>query len=571
MTMKRMDRRNFIKNSAWTVAAAIALPDLKSTAENPNPPLPPLDNKLPYEPLYEPITEAILKQRGPKILTDTLYNFTYVDNPFAGENSFAKMPREITPLPKFADARAVLPEPFWDNHPTAIDCYWKVWELGFRNLRQPTPESGFVANYIDTAFNDCIFMWDTAFILMFARYGRRTFDFLRTFDNFYAKQHKDGFICREIGQPKGDDRFTRFDPTSTGPNVMAWTEWEYFLNYGDKDRLAKVFPSLVAYHQWWRMYRTWPDGSYWNSGWGCGMDNQPRMDPKVPQHLYHGHMVWVDTSFQQILSARLLMAMAKELGRQKDIPDMAEEYETLCRYVNQKLWDEKTAYYYDLRRDGTFNGTKSVASYWALLAEAVPANRLEAFIAHLENEKEFKRPHRVPTLSADHPDYDRDSGGYWRGAVWPPTNYMILRGLTLSGKDDLAFEIAMNHLGNIWKIFEKEKTVFENYAPEIIKQGDARRDFVGWGGLPPVATFIEYVLGLRPDVPGGKLIWDIRQTEKHGINKYPYSNHGVLNLCCEARSKTTDKPVVQATSNIPLTLEIHWGRGQKDTLDIKPT
>ncbi len=568
--MKTVSRRKFLKNSALTMGAVFAGTRLAASEAV----LTDSENRqiaaLPLKPEFEPITDEILRHRGPKILTDTLYNFTYIENPFVKENGFFKMPRELTPLPSFEQAKPVLPDPFWDNHQTAIDCYWKTWQLGFGNLRKPTPGSGFVANYIDTAFNDCIFMWDTAFILMFARYGRRSFDFLRTFDNFYCKQHKDGFICREIGQPLGDDRFARFDPTSTGPNVMAWTEWEYYLNYGDKGRLAKVFPALVAYHQWWRMYRTWPDGSYWNSGWGSGMDNQPRLDPSIPQHLYHGHMVWVDTCFQQILSARLLTAMAAELGRSGDIPDMAEEYARLKKYVNEKLWDEKDAYYYDLRKDGTFNGTKSVGSYWALLAEAVPQDRLERFVAHLDDEKTFKRPHRVPTLSADHPDYDRCSGGYWRGAVWPPTNYMILRGLTTIGKDDLAFEIAANHLGNIWTIFEKEKTVFENYVPESAKQGDARRDFVGWGGVPPIAVFLEYVIGLRPDVIGGKLIWDIRQLEKHGVNRYPFGADGLVNLCCNPRRSDDQKPNIEVSSNIPITLEIRWGQGSREVMHIVP-
>ena len=76
--------------------------------------------------------------------------------------------------------------------------------------------------HIDPAFNDCVFMWDSCFMTLFGRYGARAFPFVRTLDNFYAKQHVDGFICREIGRALGDDRFPRFDPSSTGPNVMAW-------------------------------------------------------------------------------------------------------------------------------------------------------------------------------------------------------------------------------------------------------------------------------------------------------------------------------------------------------------
>jgi hypothetical protein len=70
-----------------------------------------------------------------------------------------------------------------------------VWWVvqAFRNIKPAGTESGFVANFIDTAFNDCLFMWDSAFILLFARYGSRAFDFQRTLDNFYAKQHPDGY------------------------------------------------------------------------------------------------------------------------------------------------------------------------------------------------------------------------------------------------------------------------------------------------------------------------------------------------------------------------------------------
>jgi hypothetical protein len=39
----------------------------------------------------------------------------------------------------------------------------------FRNIKPAGTENGFVANFIDTAFNNCLFMWDSAFILLFAR------------------------------------------------------------------------------------------------------------------------------------------------------------------------------------------------------------------------------------------------------------------------------------------------------------------------------------------------------------------------------------------------------------------
>ena len=81
---------------------------------------------------------------------------------------------------------------------------------------------------------------------------------------------------REI-RADGSDCFERYDPVSTGPNLLPWAELQYYRQFGDIDRLHRVFPALVAYAQWWKLNRTWKDGTYWSSGWGTGMDNMPRV------------------------------------------------------------------------------------------------------------------------------------------------------------------------------------------------------------------------------------------------------------------------------------------------------
>ena len=168
----------------------------------------------------------------------------YKKNPFVRENSFIGMERETAVPPTFVESRERLPKPFWRGHESAIDCYWKTWELAFGNLLRPTPENRFVSNFIDTAFNGCLFMWDSSFILMFCRYASRAFNFQRTLDNFYCRQHPDGYICREIQIDGGDERWERFDHSCTGPNIMPWSEWDYFVNTGDKERLTPRLPRL---------------------------------------------------------------------------------------------------------------------------------------------------------------------------------------------------------------------------------------------------------------------------------------------------------------------------------------
>jgi hypothetical protein len=509
----------------------------------------------------EPAPEPV--HRGPWVRAP--YD-TYVRNPLVARNTFLAATPDAAALPTFEDARRLLPEPFWDGHAAAIDCHFKAWKLAFANLRRPAAASGFVARFIDPAFNDCVFMWDSCFMTLFGRYGARAFPFIRTLDNFYAKQHPDGFICREIGRALGDDRFPRFDPSSTGPNVFAWAEWEHYRNFGDRDRLARVFPVLRAYHQWLRAYRTWQNGSYWSTGWGCGMDNQPRlpMGPPYadPEH-YHGRMTWVDTTLQQVLSARLLAAMGGALGAEADVADMREETVRLGRFVNEHLWSDADRFYCDRLDTGALNHVKSVGGYWALLAGVVPAARLAPFLAHLEDPRAFKRPHRVPSLSADHPAYDV-RGGYWKGAVWAPTTYMVLRGLTEVGRDALAHEIARNHLDNVVAVFARTGTVHENYAPESAAPGTpSKPDFVGWTGLPPIAVLFEYVFGLRPDAPSRRLLWDVRLTDAHGVRRYPLGPDVSIDLACAARRAPTDPPRIEASASAPIEIEVRWHAGAR--------
>ena len=239
--------------------------------------------------------------------------WTYAPCTYVSENTFVGREPEDAPLPTYEEARDRLPKPVWEGHYDAIACYDKAWQIAFGNLRRPTPGSGFVSNFIDTAFNGCTFMWDSSFILMFGKYGSRVFNFQNTLNNFYSHQHVDGFISREIEEDDGSEKFTRFDPSATGPNVMPWCEWEYYLNIGDRQRIAEIFPPLLAYHKWLHDNHTWQDGTYWTSGLGCGMDNQPRMSPGYNVLFSHGHMVWTDACFQMILSGHILIEMGKIL------------------------------------------------------------------------------------------------------------------------------------------------------------------------------------------------------------------------------------------------------------------
>jgi Trehalase len=517
---------------------------------------------------------------------------THVANAWVLENKYISLLTDSENLPSLSQSRVILPEPFWADHAAAIACYWRAWELAFGNLKQPTLENDFAANFCDTAFNGNLFMWDSCFITGFGVYGRRAFNFQKTLDTFYRKQHPDGFICREISEADGQDTFHRFDPSSTGPNVLAWAEWNYYKKSGDRKRLEMVFPALVAYHQWMRKYQSWPDGSYWSTGWGQGMDNLPRVRGNEHINWDNGHLTWVDATFQAILSAKTLLAIAVLLGRAAEIPDLAEEIELLNGYSNQHLWNKGNNFYFDRYPNGELSPIKHIGAYWALLAGSVPTDRVLGFISHLENSSEFKRAHRIPALSADTPGYS-GTGNYWCGGVWAPTNYMVLKGLDAVGKDELAHEIALNHLENGVKVFESEDihwegadqfrqyfhltdlvyddkhTLWENYAPDVIRPGShSKPGYVGWTGLPPIAVLFEDVFGITPHADSNRLTWHAWLTEEHGVHHFPFGMDGMLDLKCNRRISQDDRPSIEIHSNVPLTLEVIW-KGGTEIINIE--
>lgn len=496
-------------------------------------------------------------------------DYTYVRNKYAEKNTFIGSDEKPVTPPEYDVIRTSLPRPVFDGHPDYLKCYDYAWRKAFSNLHKPKEGTGFVSSYIDAAFNGCLFMWDSIFMMMFGKYGDRVFPFQRTLDNMYALQHRDGFISREIQEETGRETFARHDPSSTGPNLLAWCELMYYENVNDYERLKRVYNPLRAFHDWYRENRTWRDGTYFSSGWGCGMDNIPRFETDSSYdfddrcQFSHNHMVWIDICLEAILDCDCLIKMNEILGGEDDVSDLIEEKKHLTDIVNNTLWDDGEAFYFDQYRDGRLNHVKHIGAYWALTADVVPEDRLERFIAHLKNEKEFRRPTPVPTLSADHPLYQK-TGAYWRGSSWAPTTYMVLKGLERKGEIGLAYEIAERFLSQVVETFDKTGTLWENYMPEEAKPGiPAMPKFVGWTGLAPISVFFEFVLGIKANVPENVIIWDVNRTERHGIEKYPFGKDNTVDLICAERKSADEEPEVTVKSEKPVTVIVRWNGKEK--------
>lgn len=63
-----------------------------------------------------------------------------------------------------------------------------------------------------------------------------------------------------------------------------------YRQFGDLRRLHKIVPVLCSYTRWWRLNRTWLNGTYWSSSYGTGMDNMPRVVKEYNQIFSNGRM-----------------------------------------------------------------------------------------------------------------------------------------------------------------------------------------------------------------------------------------------------------------------------------------
>ena len=96
-------------------------------------------------------------------------------------------------LPRWNEMKDHLPNPVLSDDPGWVEMYWKCWEIAFKGFKAPPSGSPLVSNWLDEAFSENIFQWDTIFMLLFARYGHDVFPAIQSLDNFYCRQHESGF------------------------------------------------------------------------------------------------------------------------------------------------------------------------------------------------------------------------------------------------------------------------------------------------------------------------------------------------------------------------------------------
>ncbi|RYG40195.1 hypothetical protein EON79_23030, partial [bacterium] len=156
-------------------------------------------------------------------------------------------------------------------------------------------------------------------------------------------------------------------------------------------------------------------------------------------------------------------------------------------------------------------------------------------------------------------------GQYWNGAVWAPTNYMVVKGLEEYGYENLASKVTSRYLGNMAEVLRTTGTIWENYAPEH-SAGHGVRNMVGWSGDGPIALLIENVLGVRAFAANRTATWRPRLPGENGLRNLTV---GSTHLSLVASPVENGARTLTMTTDAPWTVTVDTGKGKPQTFRLK--
>jgi hypothetical protein len=83
-------------------------------------------------------------------------------------------------------------------------------------------------------------------------------------------------------------------------------------------------------------------------------------------------------------------------------------------------------------------------------------------------------------------------------------------------------------------------------------------------------VLFEFIFGLRPEFTHNRLCWHIRGVEGFSVDRYPFGREGLLHLKLEPRGSVLDRPTIEITSTVDVTIELSWAAGS-ETIEVRAT
>jgi len=250
--------------------------------------------------------------------------------------------------------------------------------------------------------------------------------------------------------------------------ILAWGVERVYQRNGDKELLKQCLGRLEGFHDWFWRERDVTNigliavGSYSGIGqharwetfdYDCAMDDlklTPHPTRKGPNEgAWYGDICMVGNTAYLVLGERSLARLATITGDTAMAARRKKRIEKAVKAMRDHMWDEKGGTFLAVNRDSLEKIPVATISSWIPLTAGVPTKAMARRMADVLGTAAWQTPLPVPTV--DRTDKRWKSSRFWRGDVWPPTNYQIASGLAAYGHADLAADISDKTIANAIK------------------------------------------------------------------------------------------------------------------------
>jgi putative isomerase len=250
--------------------------------------------------------------------------------------------------------------------------------------------------------------------------------------------------------------------------ILAWGVERVYRRNGDRELLQQCLGRLERFHDWFWRERDLHDnglialGAYtgklqhakWETfDYECNMDGMAmtvhphRKGPR--EGAWYGDVCVPGNTAYLILGERSLARLAEIAGDREMTARRTRRVEKAVAALRAHLWDEKAGTFLSVKRDTLEKIPVATIGSWIPLTAGVPTSAQAKRMAEVLASPAWQTPLPVPTV--DRNDRRWKSDAFWRGDVWPPTNYQIAFGLAAYGHADLAAEICDKTIANAIK------------------------------------------------------------------------------------------------------------------------
>ena len=338
-----------------------------------------------------------------------------------------------------------------------VDLYNKTWILIKECWKNGTSSNGLATKYFNYSTNKEIFQFESILSTFFLVYSNKIYPVTPILDNFYSKQEPSGAIRCAYSEDTGKPVKQSKNPEMVHPPLFAWAEYNIYHKLGLKSRVKEIVPILEKYFFWLEKTFKKDNGLYAVPLNATTMENSPRSDAFYP----------IDFNCQQAINALYMSALGEIMNDKERSYRFKKFYFSLKTRINKFMWNEEDGYYYDLDKKERQVKSKTIASFWPLLAELANRDKAEKMINALLDDQEFYTENPFPSVSLKHKHFHKLGMGF-RGSVYPHLTFIIIKGLEKYGRFDLAREFAIKHLYSLVECLQSETeegAFWEAYAP----------------------------------------------------------------------------------------------------------